>query len=156
MIGSDLLARRDDWKVMNNPFAPAGTEDPIVLLPAIRPDFAIYHAPLADRFGNVWIGRKRELLNMSQAAFASLVTVEEVTDRNLMHDEKLAAGCVPAIYVSGIAEAKRGAAPIGLWDLYGIEDDVMQRYVAMAKTEDGFRQFLADFLAIPDSVKAAA
>jgi glutaconate CoA-transferase subunit A len=32
------------------------------LIPAIRPDVAIFHAPMADRFGNVWIGRRPKKL----------------------------------------------------------------------------------------------
>src|SRR5204863_6373910 len=43
LIGSDLIAQRTDWKVLDNPF---GKNDPIVLLPAIRPDVALFHAPL--------------------------------------------------------------------------------------------------------------
>ncbi len=42
--------------------------DPIVLLPAIKPDVALFHAPMADRHGNVWIGRIRELATMAHAA----------------------------------------------------------------------------------------
>src|SRR5690606_33652907 len=63
LIGSDILRHRDDWRVIDNPFADAG--DPIVLIPAIRPDIAIFHAPMADRHGNVWIGRRRELAAMA-------------------------------------------------------------------------------------------
>src|SRR5205823_5657370 len=58
LIGSDILAHRPDWRVIDNPF---GAGDPIVLLPAIKPDIALFHAPMADRHGNVWIGRRREL-----------------------------------------------------------------------------------------------
>ena len=65
LIGSDVLAHRPDWQVIDNPF---GNDDPIVLLPAIKPDVALFHAPLADRDGNVWIGRQRELVTMAHAA----------------------------------------------------------------------------------------
>src|SRR5262245_5392938 len=57
LIGTDVLRHRPDWKLADNPF---GKDDPIVLLPAIRPDVALFHAPMADRSGNVWIGRQRE------------------------------------------------------------------------------------------------
>src|SRR6202048_2464772 len=50
LIGSDLLVHRTAWKVIDNPF---GEDDPIVLLPAIKPDVALFHAPLADRVGTV-------------------------------------------------------------------------------------------------------
>src|SRR6185295_16278380 len=59
LLGTDVLKNRPDWKVLDNPF---GDDDPIVLLPAIRPDVALFHAPMADRDGNVWIGRQRELI----------------------------------------------------------------------------------------------
>src|SRR5580692_10228058 len=65
LIGSDLLAHRPDWKVVDNPF---GNNDPIVLLPALTPDVALFHAPMADRFGNVFIGTQRELVSMAHAA----------------------------------------------------------------------------------------
>src|SRR5207344_791645 len=52
LIGSDVLKHRPDWKVIDNPF---DKDDPIVLLPAIQPDVALFHAPMADKLGNVWI-----------------------------------------------------------------------------------------------------
>src|SRR6185436_14656166 len=59
LIGSDVLKRRPDWKVVDNPFEDGDdVPDPIVLLPAIKPDVALFHAPFADRDGNVWIGRQ--------------------------------------------------------------------------------------------------
>jgi len=70
LLGTDVLKNRPDWKVVDNPFGQdgAGQADPIVLLPAIRPDVALFHAPMADRDGNVWIGRQRELVTMAHAA----------------------------------------------------------------------------------------
>ena len=68
ILGSDIHAHRDDWRVIDNPF---GDGDPIVLLPAIRPDVALFHAPLADRDGNVWIGVRRELMTMAHASAAA-------------------------------------------------------------------------------------
>src|SRR5246127_2153027 len=52
LIGSDLMAPFPDLKVIDNPF---GNNDPIVVLPALKPDVALFHAPLADRDGNVYI-----------------------------------------------------------------------------------------------------
>ena len=78
MIGSDLLAHRPDWRVIDNPF---GERDPIVLLPALEPDVALFHAAMADRAGNVWIGRDRELVTMAHAAAKTVVTVEKLSRR---------------------------------------------------------------------------
>src|SRR3990167_1167645 len=46
LIGSDVLAYRDDWKVIDSPF---GNNDPIVLLPALKPDVALIHVRLDRR-----------------------------------------------------------------------------------------------------------
>src|SRR5271154_850985 len=75
LLGSDVLAQRPDWKVLDNPF---GNNDPIVLLPVLKPDVALFHAPLADRAGNVFIGTQRELIAMAHAAVKTVVTVEKL------------------------------------------------------------------------------
>src|SRR6184192_1081208 len=74
LIGSDILKHRPDWHVIDNPFA---NNDPIVLLPAIKPDFALFHAGMADHAGNVFIGRDRELATMAHASARTIATVEK-------------------------------------------------------------------------------
>ena len=64
---------------------------------------------MADRDGNVWIGRQRELVTMAHAAERTIVTVEKMHDGNLLDDPKLAAGTLPGFYVEQIAVAERGA-----------------------------------------------
>jgi glutaconate CoA-transferase subunit A len=143
LIGSDLVRHRGDWKVIDNPF---GANDPIVLLPAIRPDVGLFHAPLADAKGNVWIGRQRDLLVIAQASKQSMVTVEAVTDEDLMGDETRAAGVIPAIYVTRIALAPGGARPLKFHDHYARDEAAVGRYAAMARTEAGFRDWLEEWL----------
>lgn len=152
LLGSDLVAHRADWKVIDNPFQ-AG--DPIVLLPAIRPDFALFHAPVADRFGNVFIGRWRELLTMAHAAHRTLVTVERMVDSNLMDDPMRAPGVIPAIYVEGIAEAPAGAWPLRFGDEYPLDEAALARYVAAARSDAEFAQWLREWLK-RDSIPAVA
>ncbi len=143
ILGSDLVAHRDDWRVIDNPF---GENDPIVALPAIRPDVALFHAATADRFGNVWIGVRRELMLMAHASRTTLVTVEEIVDEDLLVDERTAAGTIPALYVTALAKAPMGARPIGLGERYPADDGHLSRYVELARTEDGFRRYLDEFV----------
>ena len=147
IIGSDLLRHRDDWRVAPNPFADG--DDPIVLLPAIRPEVALFHAPRADRDGNVWIGRRRELATMAHAARRTLVTVEEIVDDNLLGSEASAAATLPAMYVSEVALAPRGAWPLACHDLYDADGAALAGYASAARSEAGFRDWLAGFLAAP-------
>jgi glutaconate CoA-transferase subunit A len=142
IIGSDLPRHRTDWQVIDNPFAEG--KDPILLVPAIRPDIALFHAPRADRHGNVWVGRRRELIAMAQASATTLVTVERIEEGSLLDDEVTAAGVLPALYVGAIAEAPRGAWPLALWGAYGEDEAHLARYAGLAATADGFRRYVAE------------
>ena len=142
ILGSDLLEVRDDWTVIANPFAAAGTEDPIVALPAIRPDVALFHAARADRGGNVWIGIRRELMTMAHAAAETLVTVEQVVEDDLLADDETAAGTIPALYVTALAEAGEGAWPVGLAGCYPADRDHLEHYAEAAQSDEGFARYL--------------
>lgn len=144
MLGTDLLRNRADWKVIDNPFSTGA--DPIVLLPAIRPDFAVFHAPYADRNGNVFIGRRRELVAMAHAAQTTLVTVEEIRDTDLLASEETAAGTLTAAYIGGIAEAPRGAWPLRLWDIHDEDEAHLKLYCEMARSGEGFQRYLDAFV----------
>jgi glutaconate CoA-transferase subunit A len=101
---------------------------------------------MADREGNVFIGRERELLIMAHAAQRTLVTVEEIVDGNLLEDEARAGAVIPAIYVERIAQAPRGAWPLGLADCYAQDEDEIARYAQLARTPEGFARYLDEWL----------
>jgi glutaconate CoA-transferase subunit A len=143
LIGSDILAYRPDWRVIDNPF---GNDDPIVLLPAIKPDVALFHAPMADRAGNVFIGRERELLTMAHAAARTIATVEKIYDGNLMDDPALSAGTVPGFYVDTVALAPRGAWPLPLLGHYPADGTHLAEYAKLAATAEGFARYLDQYV----------
>ena len=143
LVGSDLPAHRPDWKTIDNPY---GDNDPIVLLPAIKPDVALFHAPMADRNGNVWIGRTRDLATLSYASAKTIVTVEKIHDGDLLADPILAAGTLPGFYVEAIAIAERGAWPLPLPDHYPADGAHLADYVKRAATEDGFARYLDEYV----------
>ena len=142
IVGSDLLRVRPDWKVIDNPLAESGTRDPIVILPAIRPDVTLFHALKADLQGNVWVGVQRELMTMAHASKTTLVTVEHIEDRDFLRDPALAAGTIPALYVTAIAEEKNGAWPVGLDNAYRADAKALGAYAAAAATADGFARWV--------------
>jgi glutaconate CoA-transferase, subunit A len=144
IIGSDLLRVRPDWRVIDNPLAEDGRRDPIVVLPAIQPDVALFHAARADRQGNVWIGVRRELLLMAHASRQTLVTVERIEDGDFLADPLFAAGTIPALYVSAIAEARNGAWPIGLAGVYEADRKAQADYAGAARTAEGFARWAED------------
>ena len=140
LIGSDVLKNRSDWQVISDPFDK--NDGPIVLLPAIQPDIALIHAPLADREGNVWIGKRRELVTMAHASKTTFVTVEKIQNENLLEDDFTAAGTLPDMYVGAIAEVEKGCWPLGLAGHYPPDTDVIAEYVEQAATQAGFEDWL--------------
>lgn len=145
LIGTDVLKHRPDWRVLQNPFS--ADPDPVVAIPALHPDISVFHAPMADREGNVWIGRRREVGAMAYASRRTFVTVERFVDHRLLDDETTAAGVLPALYIDGVAKAEKGAWPYGLWGEYAPDTAELQRYARMARTEVGFRQWIEEKLA---------
>jgi glutaconate CoA-transferase subunit A len=139
LIGSDLLRHRDDWRVIDNPFAAAG--DPIVLLPALNADLAIFHAAKADAEGNVWIGRDRDRLLAAHAAERTLVTVEAVVPGCFFDDEALGAGTIPAELIEAIAVAPGGSWPMAIDGT--VDLDEVRAYQQAARSDDGFDAWLA-------------
>ncbi len=143
LIGSDVLAHRPEWKVFDNPF---GNNDPIVLLPALKPDVALFHAPMADRSGNVFVGTQRELAVMAHAAGKTVVTVEKIHDGDFLSDPLLAAGTLPGFYVDAVAVEPRGAWPLPLPDHYAIDAAHLAEYARLAATPEGFADYLQRYV----------
>ena len=144
ILGSDVQAHRKDWRVIDNPFSEAA--DPVLLIPAIKPDIALFHARLGDAHGNVWVGNKRELVIMAHAAATALVTVEEIFDGDLVADERYAAGTIAALYVNAVAPAENGSWPLGLAGRYKADSGHLKNYVSIAKSDSGFQTYLDQFV----------
>ena len=136
---SDLSTERKDWKVQGD----------VVLVPAIKPDVALFHARWADDAGNVWVGRRRELATVAHAARQAFVTYEERKTGDMLEDEVLAPGVVSAIYVTATAKAQRGAWPLGVAGVYGADDAHLSQYARAAKTREGFQRYLEEWVLTP-------
>ena len=140
IIGSDIVKYRNDWKVVDDPMGEGNGR--ILLVPAIRPDVAFVHAPLADRHGNIWVSKRHELFTIAHAAKTTLATYEELHDGDLTEDPVLSAGTIPAMYIGGLARAVEGAKPLGLAGSYGADMDHIRAYAKEARTQEGFDAYL--------------
>ena len=146
VLGSDLLKSRNDWREVENPL---DEKSRILLVPALQPDVALFHARWADEAGNVWVGRRRELATTAHASKRTYVTFEEKRAGDMLEDELLAPGVISSIYVTGIAQADRGAWPLGVAGLYGIDDTHVSRYAKAAQTREGFRAYMDEWVLTP-------
>ena len=143
IIGSDLLENRSDWKLGENPFSG---DDPIVFLKAIRPDVCLFHAHSADKYGNVFVGRNRDLITLAHASARTLITVEKIIDDDFLSDNLRAGATLPAIYTSAISVAERGAEPLAFGEDYPEDQEFLTKYSIAAKTQSGFEKFISSWL----------
>ncbi|MEM8755409.1 MAG: CoA-transferase [Pseudomonadota bacterium] len=139
LIGSDVLASRPDYKVIENPFEPG---DPVALLPPIRPDVALIHADRADRFGNVFVGGRHELKTLAHAARRTVATVEEVVEGDLREDPSTAANLIGGIYVEALAPAPGGAWPTAAPGRYETDEAHLADYARLARDDAAFAAYL--------------
>lgn len=139
ILGSDLLRHRSDWRVIDNPFDDH--EDPVVVLPAVRPDATLLHARLGDRHGNLWVGNAREAAVLAHAARTSIATYDAVFDGNLMEDDRYAAGAIASVYLSACVHVPGGAWPLAPGG--GAADSAhLAGYAAAARSDEGFARYL--------------
>ena len=130
--------------MIDNPFGQdsSGQADPIVLLPAIRPDVALFHAPMADREGNVWIGRQRELgdhgacrgEDRRHGRAAARRQSAGRSDARRRHPARL------------LRRGGRGRRtrrwPLPLPEHYAWDAEHLAEYAKLAATEEGFAEYL--------------
>lgn len=151
MLGSDILKHRGgEWRTIDNPF---GDNDPIVLIPALRPDATILHVPLADREGNIWISQRAEFQTLARGAHMTLVTFDDFFEGNLLEDRAMGPGVVPALFVTALSHQPRGS-----WPLHGGADQPedaahMREYAECAKTAAGFQRYLAQHVLVDEQAK---
>ena len=144
LLGSDVLKHRSDWRVIDNPFKSGG--DPVVLVPAIRPDVYFFHAGWGDAFGNVWVGGRRDVVFTTHASLATIVTVENIWDGNLLTDSKMASGTISSEYISAVAHVPKGGWPMCLPGFYDEDWPHIREYMELARSDEGFKQYLDKYV----------
>ncbi|MBI5716215.1 MAG: CoA synthetase [Burkholderiales bacterium] len=162
LIGTDLLRHRSDWRVIDNPFADGhqhgraenAARDPVVLVPALNADVALFHAPRADAEGNVWVGRDRDRVLAAHAAGTTLVTVEEVVAGSFFDVEATSAGVIAAPCISAIAVVPGGCWPMDVRG--GIDLDAVRAYQQAARSDEGFAAWLQAHVMQPRAVSMRA
>ncbi len=81
-------------------------------------------------------------VTMAHAARTTIVTVEETFDGDLLADERMAAGTLPALYVTAVAQAPRGAWPLAFHDEYAADASHLAEYARLARNTDGFARYV--------------
>lgn len=141
--GSEFLKQKPDfYKTIRCPF----TGEEMTAIPAIKPDVAIIHAQRADPAGNVQIeGTAGSDLELAKAAKNVIVSVEEIVPTEVLRKDPFKTK-IPRFYVDMVIEQPCGAHPTSLIPSYVGDPWHMMKYMEMAASPEGFKDYLEKYV----------
>jgi glutaconate CoA-transferase subunit A len=138
-LGTDMFKARPDVKLVQDPYSG----EMLPAFPAIRPDVAVIHVPVADRSGNAAVfinkGYDREL---GLTADRLIVTAERIVDS---HKEFGSEIDILGRRVSALVHAPGGARPTSCYPDYMLDSLAIMNYVDACNRNE-FDQYLQGFL----------
>lgn len=146
VIGTDYLKVRPDFKVLRNPYG----DDDVVVVPAVNPEIAIFHAFRADREGNVIADRNQNNWILAQAAERVIVTVEEIVEPGDLVRESFDA-LVSNIHIDAIVHTPRGAHPTPCRGYYRTDGAHIREYLRYAASDASFQEYLDRYVRVGEA-----
>lgn len=138
-LGTDMFKVRPDIKLVQDPYSG----EMLPAFPAIRPDVAVIHVPLADRQGNACV-----LINKAYDRELGLTASRLIiTAERLVNDASQFGGEIDVLgqRVSALVHAPGGAAPTSCYPDYALDSLAIMDYIE-ACNRGAFAQYLAQFL----------
>jgi glutaconate CoA-transferase subunit A len=128
----------------DNPFGAVG--DKVLLLPALNPDVALIHAQTVGDDGTVRIkGLTFADVEQARSAGAVVISCEEIVPaRRLRQDPNQ--NMLPPFVVDAVVLAPHGAHPTACHQFYDYDPRHLRRYGEAARSEDGFRDYLMEWV----------
>ena len=147
LAGSDLMNVKsfmgdNKYKVIESPF----DGKKVVLVPALNPDVAIIHVQQADENGNAQIwGIGGDCQVGANAARKVIVCCERIVSREIIGKDP-SRTIVPDFKVVAVVQEPFGAHPGYTPGFYDVDFSFANLYKNASATEDGFKQFLDEWV----------
>lgn len=136
---SDLRKVNDYFADVTDPF----TGETLAAVRAIRPDFAVVHAQIADAQGNAFFeGPKYEDVLLSRASQKVIVTAERIVGDGYFSG----GGCkadIPHFLTAAVVHVPRGAAPGACYGYYEPDDAFIRAFLEL-KDAEALNRFLSE------------
>jgi glutaconate CoA-transferase subunit A len=124
---SDLIYVNPYFKRITDPFSG----DPVTLVSAIAPDYAVLHVHKADAHGNALIlGPKYEDVLLSRASKQVILTTEEVVDEAYFRGSETKAD-IPGFLVSSVTHAPHGAKPCACYGVNELDHESIKKFLSI-------------------------
>jgi len=144
-LATDVLARNPSLKTIQSPY---GDGEVYLAMPALKLDAALLHVNEADRLGNTLIRGADTFFDhlYARAADACYVSTEVLRERFELDVETAKQNPFERYLVKGVVHAPLGAHPTYLGPDYGWDMDHLKRYNASATEENGWQNYVAEFV----------
>lgn len=138
--GTDIPTLHPEYDEVDCPF----TGETLVVVPPLRPDVVLLHAPLGDAAGNLHLEQPYVLdERFAMASAAVVATVERLAPT----DEVVDAGItIPAHRVAAVAHVPFGAHPTACYPAHPYDRAHLAEYVAQAATPEGADAYLQRYV----------
>jgi glutaconate CoA-transferase, subunit A len=131
-------ANAEHFRTVTDPF----TGDRVLLAAPLRPDVALIHALAADERGSVlFAGAHFTDRLMAMAAKTVIVQVERMAKVGEIAAQP-AESVLPGFLVTAVVLAPRGCLPTASHGAYGYDEPALRAYLKLARTEEGFAEYL--------------
>lgn len=144
LIGTDYMRIRPDFHIISNPY---DEQEQIAIVPAIRPDTALFHAYLADTEGNVIAHPSQNNRKLAQASGQTIVSVEEIVSPEELR--RAEGSIIPSAFITAIVHAPYGAYPTSCPGRYEIDSEHVRTYVEASRSEAGFAEYVKRYIFDP-------
>ena len=135
------------YRWVTDPF----TDERYIAVPAIRPSVALIHCQQADEYGNgIFKGSQFTDRLLGLASDTVLMQVEGIIDNNQVLKYPLQTG-LPAFRASAVVPVNFGCHPTSSHRYYNYDDVHLRLYLRAAASEQGFAQYLQQYVMEPDS-----
>jgi len=135
MLGSDMLTQQvkstgKKYELIKDPW---NADEPVLLLPALKPDVALIHAQRADAMGNVVIDGFLALdVELARASKHTIITCEEIVPEEKIRSDAERTS-IPYLYVSAVVEQPFGSHPAAAYRYYDYDADHVKYYQKCAR-----------------------
>ena len=142
LLGSDILEQSDRFLEERDPF----TDERLVLVPAIEPDWAIVHVQRASPAGDAHLWGNSGIVEPAVGAAENvLVTAEEVVEPSVIKRDP-SRTTITRERVGAVVECPFGAHPSPLAGRYRRDHDAYLEYHARTDTQDGYDEWADEWV----------
>jgi glutaconate CoA-transferase subunit A len=139
LFGTDFFKVREDIKVVECPY----TGEKYTAFPAIRPDVAVIHSQLSDKFGNCILeGEHCVDKELALGAKTTIITAEKIVDTEEIIKRQ---ADIVEFEVNAVVELPKGAHPTSCYPDYPVDVEHILEYIELCE-EGKFEEYLQKYV----------